>query len=93
MRGIIAGTACVLFAAGAFAAGKAGNVDGERLRNADREPGQWLAVGRTYDEQRYSPLTRINAGNVARLGLAWYYDLDTNRGQRLRPSSSMACCT
>jgi PQQ-dependent dehydrogenase (methanol/ethanol family) len=32
---------------------------------------------RTYDEQRFSPLTGVDVGNVAQLGLAWSYDLDT----------------
>ena len=36
-----------------------------------------MSYGRTYDEQRYSPLDRISASNVANLGLAWHYDLDT----------------
>ncbi|UZW53826.1 PQQ-dependent dehydrogenase, methanol/ethanol family [Sphingobium sp. JS3065] len=35
----------------------------------------WPAFGRTYDEQHYSPLTEINGGNVATLGLAWKIDL------------------
>jgi quinohemoprotein ethanol dehydrogenase len=39
--------------------------------------GEWLTYGRTYDEQRFSPLDRIDAGNVAQLGLAWAFDLDT----------------
>jgi glucose dehydrogenase len=52
-------------------------VDDARIRNADREPGNWMSYGRTYDEQRYSPLDRISASNVANLGLAWHYDLDT----------------
>jgi PQQ-dependent dehydrogenase (methanol/ethanol family) len=67
------------------AAPKAAQVDTSRLLNADNEPGQWLTVGRTYDEQRYSPLARINPGNVTQLGLAWHYDLDTNRGQEASP--------
>ena len=56
-----------------------------RLRQADKESGQWLSVGRTQDEQRHSPLTQINTGNVAQLGLAWYADFDTNRGQEASP--------
>lgn len=60
-------------------------VDGVRIGNADREPKNWLSHGRTYDEQRFSPLQDINADNVRRLGLAWYYDLDTNRGQEATP--------
>ncbi len=36
----------------------------------------WPGPGRTYGEQHYSPLAQVNAGNVARLGLAWSLDLD-----------------
>ena len=60
-------------------------VDGARLEAADSEPGNWMTHGRTYREERFSPLTEINAGNVGRLGLAWFYDLDTNRGQEATP--------
>lgn len=60
-------------------------VDGERLRNADTEPGNWMAHGRTWSEQRYSPLGQVSDGNVSELGLAWYTDLDTNRGQEATP--------
>ena len=35
-------------------------VDGERIINADAEPGNWLSNGRTYSEQRYSPLDEID---------------------------------
>ena len=61
------------------------DVDGARIAAADSEPGNWMSYGRTYDEQRYSPLDRINAGNARDLGLAWYADLDTNRGQEATP--------
>jgi len=44
-----------------------------------------MAVGRTYDEERFSPLTQINADTVSKLGLAWYADFDTNRGQEATP--------
>ncbi|HWW81805.1 MAG TPA: PQQ-dependent dehydrogenase, methanol/ethanol family [Steroidobacteraceae bacterium] len=46
---------------------------------------QWTSVGRTADEQRFSPLTQINTDNVSRLGLAWFADFDTNRGQEATP--------
>jgi quinohemoprotein ethanol dehydrogenase len=36
----------------------------------------WPGPGRTYGEQHYSPLTAINARNIAQLGLAWSLDLD-----------------
>jgi PQQ-dependent dehydrogenase (methanol/ethanol family) len=60
-------------------------VDENRIRNADAEPQNWLAHGRTWSEQRYSPLDQINESNVAELRLAWYVDLDTNRGQEATP--------
>lgn len=55
-------------------------VDTQRIIRADREPGNWLSTGRTYSEQRFSPLKQIDEHNVASLGLAWYYDLNTLRG-------------
>lgn len=45
----------------------------------------WAAVGRTYDEQRFSPLTAINDGNVGELGIAWFSDLPDLRGQEATP--------
>jgi hypothetical protein len=50
-------------------------------RIADADSAEWLAVGRTYDEQRFSPLKRIDTTNVGKLGLAWFADFDTNRGE------------
>lgn len=52
---------------------------------ADRAGQEWHMDGHTYDGQRYSPLNRINEGNVSRLGLAWYHDLDTLRGVEATP--------
>ena len=45
----------------------------------------WMTYGRTYSEQRFSPLARITADNTKQLGLAWYAELDTNRGQEATP--------
>ncbi len=61
------------------------DVDGARIVAADLDPGNWLTHGRTYSEQRYSPLKKINADNASNLRLAWYYDLDTDRGQEATP--------
>ncbi|MFN3554077.1 MAG: PQQ-dependent dehydrogenase, methanol/ethanol family [Novosphingobium meiothermophilum] len=47
--------------------------------------GEWLSYGRDYGEQRFSPLTQINDGNVGQLGLAWFHDLETARGQEATP--------
>lgn len=60
-------------------------VDAARQLAADKEPGTWMSAGRTYDEQRYSPLTGISKANVKDLGLAWYGDVDTERGQESTP--------
>ncbi len=57
----------------------------DRLVKASAEPQNWLTHGGTYLEQRFSPLTQVNDGNVGKLQLAWYYDLDTNRGQEATP--------
>jgi quinohemoprotein ethanol dehydrogenase len=70
---------------GGAQSGKPANVDDARLRAADRSPGEWMAPGRTYDEQRFSPLDRINDGNVADLGLAWFADLAVDRGVEASP--------
>ena len=72
------------FAASAHATGAAA-VDGKRLLGADREPGSWLAAARDYNEQRFSTLEQINDKTVASLGLAWYGDIDTERGQEATP--------
>jgi quinohemoprotein ethanol dehydrogenase len=64
---------------------EAAQVNASRLLHADAEPQNWLTHGRTYNEQRFSPLKQINDQNAARLGLAWYFDLDTHRGQEATP--------
>src|SRR3546814_15184188 len=45
----------------------------------------WGAIGFSYDEQRFSPLTGINDGKVGELGVAWFADLDDARGQASTP--------
>ena len=69
----------------ASVARSAADVDAARIVNADHDPANWLTYGRTYDEQRFSPLSSITADNAKQLGLAWYADLDTNRGQQATP--------
>jgi len=60
-------------------------VDDDRIRSADSEPGSWLAHGRTFSEQRFSPLTQIDRTNVQELGLAWSYRTGTRRGLEATP--------
>ncbi len=62
---------------------KVANVDEAAIVAAD--PSNWLTHGRTYDEQRHSPLAQINADNVGELGLAWYWDTGTTRGLEATP--------
>ena len=49
-------------------------IDGRAIEDP-RRAADWLSHGRTYAEQRFSPLAQIDRDNVARLGLAWYLDL------------------
>jgi quinohemoprotein ethanol dehydrogenase len=60
-------------------------VDSARMARAAEEGEQWLTDGRTYENQRFSPLTQINAENVHQLGLAWFDDLETYRGVEATP--------
>jgi PQQ-dependent dehydrogenase (methanol/ethanol family) len=62
-----------------------GNVTKERITRADKDGDNWLTHGRTYDEQRYSPLTQVTSANVSQLGLAWSFDLPTKRGVEATP--------
>jgi glucose dehydrogenase len=63
----------------------AAQVDAARLVSAGDDPANWLTHGRTYSEQRFSPLDQINTTTVSTLGLAWSLDLDTDRGQEATP--------
>ena len=46
--------------------GDVANTDAQRL-NADADQDNWRLHGSTYDNQRFSPLTEINAANVKQL--------------------------
>ncbi|GFE78520.1 alcohol dehydrogenase [Steroidobacter agaridevorans] len=62
-----------------------GRVDRARVVAADSEPQNWFTTGRTFSEERFSPLEQINIGNVQQLGFAWQYDLQTERGLEATP--------
>jgi PQQ-dependent dehydrogenase (methanol/ethanol family) len=78
--GIALALACVL----AACQKPAGNVDGARIAAADANA-EWVSYGKGYSEQRFSPLDKINTGNVGQLGLAWFAQFDTDRGQEATP--------
>lgn len=60
---------CVL----ACGAASASDIDDERLLNAARDTSNWLHYGRDYSNQRFSPLSHIDTGNVKRLVPKWIY--------------------
>jgi alcohol dehydrogenase (cytochrome c) len=66
-------------AAPALAAALAGGA------RADDDPNGWPMVGRGYDNTRYSPLARINTGNVANLKLAFSLQLGSLRSNEASP--------
>jgi PQQ-dependent dehydrogenase (methanol/ethanol family) len=47
--------------------------------------GQWWSTGRTYDLQRYSPLTAINRTNVKNLKVAWTFSTGVLNGHEGNP--------
>jgi quinohemoprotein ethanol dehydrogenase len=64
--------AALLLAAGSAQA--ASRIDNAALSN-EADGSNWPAWGRTFSEQRFSPLTEINRDTVSRLGLAWTYEV------------------
>jgi len=64
---------------------QAADIDHQRALAAEQEPQNWLLHGRTYAEQRHSPLRQINDGNAEQLGLDWFFDTNTNRGLEATP--------
>src|SRR5262249_40881635 len=71
---LAAGTALIALPA------RPADVTPDRLINADKEPQNWLMNHRTYDGQRFSPLTRINKDNVKNLRLAYAVALGGSAG-------------
>jgi alcohol dehydrogenase (cytochrome c) len=61
----------------------AAEVTPQRLLNPDKEPQNWLMNHRSYDGQRFSPLARINKGNVKELRLAYAVPLGGAAGMEV----------
>ena len=55
-------------------------VDDAALRDAGRTGEEWITYNGNWSEQRYSPLSQINATNINRLGPAWYTDIPAAPG-------------
>src|SRR5690348_773014 len=84
-KGTAAAVAALLCVAAAPIQQPGAGVDGAKIAAADSNPGEWLAPGRTYSEQRFSPLKQINTGNVSKLGVAWQYRTYSVRGLEATP--------
>ena len=48
-------------------------------------PRDWLHMSRTYDQQRFSPLTQVNRNNVGQLKMAWARGLGEGSAQQSTP--------
>jgi PQQ-dependent dehydrogenase (methanol/ethanol family) len=64
---------------------KVANVDGKRIEAAANDAANWVTHGRTYAEDRFSPLKLINDGNAGKLGLAWFVDFGSHLGIEATP--------
>ena len=69
-------------------ASNVGQISDQRIINAESEPGNWLSHGRDFGEQRFSPLTQINAETVSQLGLEFEVDLKSNGAMEATPIMS-----
>ncbi len=55
-------------------------VDDAALKDAARNPEEWITYNLGWSEQRNSTLAQNHDSNVSRLGLAWYYDIPSIPG-------------
>ena len=59
-------------------------IDGAAIANMDQD-GDWRAYGRSYSEQRFSPLKQINDKNLEQLRLDWYLEMPDSRALNSTP--------
>lgn len=76
---------CLLVLGSLAACNPPRQVDDATLRLADADTANWLTHGRTYSEQRHSPLRQVNTTSVAQLGLTWSVDMQTLHGLEATP--------
>src|ERR1700688_4256456 len=89
-RAMLTGVAALVVGAATTWPLPAAEVTAERLVNADKEPQNWLMNHRTYDGQRFSPLSRINKGNVKGLHLAYAVALGGGAGNEYTVATPVA---
>ncbi len=80
-----AGVVLILLGLLAAPASAGSPVDDERLGAAAEDAASWLSHGRTWSEERYSPLSQIDDGNVGGLEPAWVYATGETRGHEATP--------
>ncbi len=59
-------------------------IDGAAIASPDQR-GDWRAYGRSYSEQRFSPLKQINDKNLDQLRLDWYLEMPDARALNSTP--------
>ena len=60
-------------------------IDDATLLAAGADSADWITHGRTYSEQRFTPLDEINDGNVAKLKPVWSFSTGLPRGHEATP--------
>src|SRR4029434_6932402 len=82
MRYVSAAVLCLTFAG--LLAGQSKKIDDAALRSAAKSAsdGDWLSYGLTPGETRFSPLKQIDASNVSRLVLVWFYEVGEGGGDQ-----------
>jgi len=63
----------------------AATVVNDQSLSAEGDGSNWLAFGRNYSEQRYSPLDQINTKTVSNLGIEWVMELPNDRSLLATP--------
>jgi PQQ-dependent dehydrogenase (methanol/ethanol family) len=63
----------------------AASVNAQDLTTMSKDTKQWVMTGRTYDLQRYSPLSQISTANVKNLHVSWTMSTGTLRGHEGNP--------
>jgi PQQ-dependent dehydrogenase (methanol/ethanol family) len=72
----------IAFLAAALAVGQQPKRIDDKALNAAATGTEWLSNGMSWSEQRYSPISQINPGNVGKLALAWSYELGPGGGNQ-----------
>ena len=79
------GLTCLALLAACGGSGESESVSMTDSAVADAASVEWVLHGNDTGEQRHSSLDQINRANVAQLGLAWSFDLLTDRGVEATP--------